>query len=124
MSLESALFDILKGLVPTNANGTRRVYPTVAPAGVATPYITFQQVGGEAPVFLERAVPSKRNARMQINVWSTTQIDANGIALAIEVAMVTATTLQAKPEGAFIATEDDVTKLLGTRQDFTVWADR
>lgn len=124
MSLESALFDLLKPLVPTNANGTRRVYPTVAPAGVQTPYITFQQVGGQAPVFMERAVPSKRNARMQINVWSATQLDANTIALAIEAALVGATTIQAKPETAFVATEDEVTKLLGTRQDFSIWADR
>jgi hypothetical protein len=124
MSLESDLFDLLKPLVPTNPNGTRRVYPTVAPAGVQTPYITFQQVGGEAPVFLERAVPSKRNARMQINVWSATQLDATTIALAIEAALVGATTIQAKPETAFVATEDEVTKLLGTRQDFSIWADR
>jgi hypothetical protein len=124
MSLESALFDLLKPLVPTNANGTRRVYPTVAPAGVLTPYITFQQVGGEAPVFVDNAVPSKRNARMQINVWSTTQVDANAIALAIEAALVVSTALQARPEGAFVATDDETTKLLGTRQDFSIWADR
>lgn len=124
MSLESDLFDLLKGLVPTNANGSRRVYPTVAPDGVVPPYITFQQVGGAAPVFLERAVPSKRNARMQINVWSTTQVGANAIALAIESTLVGATSVQAKPESAFVATEDEVTKLLGTRQDFSIWADR
>ena len=124
MSLESDPFDLLKPLVPTNGNGSRRVYPTVAPAGVLTPYITFQQVGGEAPTFLERAVPSKRNARMQINVWSTAQADANGIALAIEAALVGATTIQAKPETAFVATHEEETNLFGTRQDFTIWADR
>lgn len=124
MSLESALFDALKGLVPTNANGTRRIYPTVAPVGVLTPYITFQQVGGQSPNFMENAVPSKRNARVQVNVWSTTQIDANSIALSVESAMVTAGVIQARPEGAFVATEDPETKLLGTRQDFNVWADR
>jgi hypothetical protein len=61
---------------------------------------------------------------MQINVWSTTQVDANAIALAIEAALVVATTLQARPEGAFVATDDEVTKLFGARQDFSIWADR
>lgn len=120
MSLESDLFNTLKTLV------SNRVYPDVAPPLVTKPYITYQQVGGDAPTFLEAAVPSKRNARMQINAWSLTRAEVNSLALQIEVALEAATTsvFQAKPLGAFVADQEEDTKLFGTRQDFSIWANR
>lgn len=119
MSLESSLFDTLKTLVGN------RFYPDVAPLGAARPYATYQQVGGVAPIFLS-GVPSKRNARMQINFWSLTRAEANSLALQAESALEAATTLsfQAKPLGAFVAEQEEETKLFGTRQDFSIWADR
>ena len=118
MSLESTLFNTLKTLV------SNRVYPDVAPLGVTKPYMTYQQVGGDAPTFLEATVPSKRNARMQVNVWSLTRAEANSLAIQVEAALVAATGIQAKPLGAFVADQEEETKLFGTRQDFSIWADR
>ena len=42
MTTESTLFDTLKSLVSS------RVYPDIAPAGTTVPYITYQQIGGDA----------------------------------------------------------------------------
>jgi len=119
MSLESDLFNTLKALVGN------RFYPDVAPSGVVKPYGTYQQVGGDAPTFLS-GVPSKRNARMQINFWSLTRAEANALAVQAEAALEAATSavFQAKPLGAFVADQEEETKLFGTRQDFSIWADR
>ena len=119
MSLESDLFNTLKALVGS------RFYPDTAPLGAAKPYATYQQVGGDAPTFLA-GVPSKRNARMQINFWSLTRSEANALAVQAEAALEAATssTFQAKPLGAFVADWEEDTKLYGTRQDFSIWADR
>lgn len=116
--VEGDIFNTLKGLV------ANRCYPDVAPSGAVKPYMVYQQVGGEAPTFLERAQPSKKNGRFQVSVWSTTRAEAANIALQAEAAMVAATAFDAKPVGAPIAVYDDETQLRGSLQDFTVWSDR
>lgn len=118
MSVESDLFNTIKGLV------SNRAYPDVAPAGVARPYIVYQQIGGESPLFLERASPSKKNGRFQIAVWADTRASASLVSLQIEAAMVAATVFQAKPLGDRTSVYDEDTQLRGTRQDFSVWSDR
>lgn len=103
-----------------------RVFPDFAPEGTVRPFIVYQQVGGVAPTFLERAVPSKENGRFQITVWAATRIESKTIAKAIELAMVAATAFDAKPLGAPVALVDDsiAPPLRGTAQDYTVWNDR
>lgn len=118
MNVEPLIEDALEALV------ARRVYPDVAPTGVAKPYIVYQEISGEAPVFLEQASPSKKNGRFQIVVWAATRLEASAISLEIESAMVMATAFQAKPIGGRTAAYDEDTRLRGTRQDFTVWSDR
>ena len=94
------------------------------PDVVAKPYVTHSQIGGASVNYVADTVPDKRNARMQINVWATTRTSANDLALQIEAALIQAPTIQARPLGAFSATSDFVTKLKGTRQDFSIWAPR
>lgn len=124
MTVESNLFDVLKALLTPSADGTHRVFPDEAPNGTPTPYIVYQQVGGEAPIFLERAVPSKMNGRIQVNVWDLERTVAKALGIQIEAALVAATTFQAKPLGALISLTDEETRLRGSSQDFTVWSDR
>ncbi len=100
------------------------VYPDLAPANVARPFLVYQQVGGVAPVFLERAVPSKQNGRFQINVWSLTRKEAKAIAINIESAMVNSILFDAKPLSAPLSVYDEDTELRGSTQDFTIWSDR
>jgi hypothetical protein len=118
MSLESDIFDALKGLV------SNRVFPDVAVFGTATPYITYQQVGGSAENFLESVFVGKRNARMQINCWATTRAAANALARSVETTLITSTALRAYVLGAFVSTHEDelVPPLFGTYQDFSIWS--
>ncbi len=115
MSLEADLYTLLKGTF------SNRFYPDVGPAGVAKPYGTYQQVGGEAVGFMEAAKADKKNARIQINVWATTRLAANALARAVEDLMVTTASLQATALGAPTAVYEEATQLYGTRQDFSVW---
>lgn len=118
MTVESDMYDCLKGLVGN------RCYPDVAKSGSALPFIVFQQVGGESPSFLENALPSKKNGRFQITVWSLLRSEAASIGRQAEAAMVAETDYQARPLGDFVAVYDEDTEYRGSRQDFTVWSTR
>lgn len=117
MTTEATIVTLLQGLCS-------RVYPDVAPAGTARPYVTYQQVGGRALTFMERTAPSKKHGRFQISVWADTRIAAAALALQIENAFITASTMQAEPLSAPVSDYEPDTKLYGARQDFTVWSDR
>lgn len=116
MSLESQIFDALKTLV------SNRVYPDIATENAVLPYITYQQVGGRGVNFLDSATPSKKNARIQINVWGETRIQVADLSRLVEDTMRAATSLQTSVLGASVAMYEPVTKLRGTRQDFSVWS--
>lgn len=118
MTVEADIFNALKGLV------ANRCYPDEAPANVARPYIVYQQAGGESPTFLERAQPSKKNARFAINAWADSRAAAAALNLQIEAAMVAATAFDAKPLGAPASNKDEETNFRGSTQDFSVWSDR
>ncbi len=115
MTVESSIFDALKGLV------ANRVYPDIGPELVTKPYITYQQIGGQGVNFVDTTVPSKKNARFQINCWADTRAVAGALGRQIEDTMRAVTALQVTVLGAPVATYDEETKLRGTRQDFSVW---
>ena len=116
MSVESAIFDALRGFV------NDRVYPDVAPKEVfALPRITYQQVGGQGVNFLDPSIPSKKNGRFQINVWAATRLQAAALARDAEDALRMVPTLQATVLGAAVAVYEADTELYGTRQDFSCW---
>lgn len=118
MTVEADLFVALGALV------SGRVYPDVAPGGTARPYVTYQQIGGEAPAFLESAMPSKKNGRFQINVWADTRLAVAALSVQVETALVQSTTLRAQAIGAPAWTYEVDTKLFGANQDFSIWSDR
>lgn len=117
MSLESDLFTVLKTVTP-------QVFPDVAPNGTVPPYITYAQVGGDAPTFLGREVPSKENAVVSVEYWSTTRADSKTKIKAVESALTLATVFQAKPDSAARAVYTDDVDLRGMQQDFNIWATR
>jgi hypothetical protein len=118
MTVETAISDALKVLV------SNRCYPDAAPPGAALPYITFQQVGGEAVTFLESSLPSKKNGRFQINCWAATRLASAALAREAEAAMVAATAFQAQPLVDVITQFNDDLNRYGSIQDFSVWSDR
>jgi len=117
MSLETDLYAVLAAVCP-------RVFPDVAPAGTEEPYVTWQQIGGSAFAFTEGALPNKRNARVQVNVWAATRLECNNIAQQIEAALAASPLFAATPESALVAELDEFTDLRGAMQDFSIWADR
>jgi hypothetical protein len=114
MSVEADLFAVLGPLV------SNRAYPDVAPDGVAKPYITYQQVGGNAVNFLN-GIPDQRNGRFQINVWASTRSAASTLIRQVEDALRLSTTLRATTQGGAASDYEDELKLYGARQDFSVW---
>ncbi len=117
MSLEVDLHNAIKPLCA-------RVFPDVAPANTTTPYVTWQQIGGKAPTYLDGSLPNKRNAFVQVNVWAKTRLEATQLMLQIEEALCASTTLVARPQGALQAAFDDDTESRGAIQDFEIWATR
>lgn len=115
MTIESNLRDALKALVGN------RVFPDVAPLSTARPYITFQQVGGQAAAFMEGGVVGKRNARFQVNCWADDRQAAADLARSVEDTLVTDAVVRAQPLGAMAAQHEQETRNFGTRQDFSVW---
>lgn len=115
MALESTLAALLGTLCA-------HVYPDEPPEPLpGRPYIVYQQVGGSAVNFLERAVVGKRNARMQIKVWADTRLAASALAGQVEDAIKLCADFQGESLGAWVAMHDPDLKLRGTRQDFTIW---
>ncbi len=117
MSLESDLQALLEAICP-------RVFADFAQLKTAKPYVTWQQIGGRAVTFVDNLVPSKENAYVQINVWSTTRSEAKTIAKQIESAMTTTTAFQARPVSAVVSDSDSDLHIYSTRQDFDCWANR
>jgi hypothetical protein len=116
MTLEANIFSALNGLVPST-----RVFPDTAPQGVAKPYITYQQVGGQAVNLLESTTAGKRNARIQVNCWDVNRQSVANLARAVEDAITSSTTLRGYVLGAMTAVFEEDLLLYGTRQDFSIW---
>lgn len=116
MTIEQSIIAALTGLV------AGRVCADVAPLGTARPYIVFQQVGGDGVNFIDQAtIPSKKNARIQIAVWSDTRAEAASLGRAAEDAMRVASGIAVTVIGAPVAAYDEAAKARGTRQDFSLW---
>lgn len=117
MSFEAEFLALLKPL----AGG--RIYADVSPDNPVYPLVIYQQVGGSAGWYVEKALPDKQNSRIQVYVWCKTRHEANSIARQVE-ALICASQFAAEPYGAFTALYEEDLKLYGTRQDFGIWHDR
>ena len=117
MSLESDLNTLLKTKCP-------RVFPDVAPSGTALPYVTWQGLGGESLGFLDNTAGDRRNVLMQVNVWSSTRLQALQIARDIEDAMRSSSAFVASPLGEPLSTYEPDVPVYGTLQRFSIWAAR
>lgn len=112
MSIEKLITDLLSPLA--------EVYPDAVAEDATFPCISYQQIGGRAGWYMEGAMPSHKHARIQINVWAKTRVEASTLAREIEGAICTSA-LIAEPYGAATATHEPLVGLYGTRQDFGIW---
>ena len=117
MSMETDLVVLLKTLCS-------RAFPDVAPAGTATPYITYQAIGGEAMRYGDGAAPDKRNTLMQVNVWAKTRSEALTLIRQVDDAISAASAWQSEPQGEAVSTYEAETQMYGSMQTFDIWATR
>lgn len=101
-----------------------RVHPDFAPTTTARPYVTFQQVGGDTQDYVDDKLPTLENAEIQVNVWADSRLEAKAIMKLIEEALMQATSVAARPIAASVSDFDSDMKVYGSRQDFSIWADR
>jgi len=109
--IETQIVQLLRTLVSGGA------YPDVADGTAVLPYATYQQVGGK-PIRYLSGIADKKIARFQINVWSKTRAEATTLIRQIEDQMILQ--LNATAEGGAISTYDEISKLRGAMQDFSV----
>lgn len=117
MTLRTDLVAVLQTVVP-------RVFPSTAPMNTLRPYATVQRIGGDAVAYIDDTIPSTVNAMVQVEIWSSSRLEADALAAQAEVAITTATVFQGRPVAAAVDTHDEDLGLHGSRQDFTIWADR
>jgi len=115
VSIESTLYAALQSMV------VGRVFPDVAPFATVRPYLTYQQVGGQSVNFIDPTLPSKANARFQVNVWADTRAEAAALSRQVEQALRSASALQTTVLGQPVASYEPEMLLYGTRQDFSFW---
>lgn len=96
-----------------------RTYPDVPPDNPTFPLNIYQQVGGSVINPLEGGDPNKDNARIQIVTWSKTRLEASSVARQVRLAM--SSSLNAILLGAPVSIYDEMTKLYGSRADYSCW---
>lgn len=122
MSLETDLQAALEAICPrVFVDSPRDKVP-------ARPFIVWQQLGGQVLAPLGGEAPDKRNAFISVHVWGERREDINAMALAVEAALLAATLpvqgFLARPQSAFVALMEEDVDLVGTSQDFSIWAAR
>lgn len=118
MTVEADIFNTLKGSV------NNRCFPDFAPLGTARPFITFEQVGGDALYFIDGALPDKKHGRFEIGVYADTRAECASIALAVEAAMAAATSFQSTAIHAPISDYASEVKIYSSTQNFSVFSTR
>ena len=119
MSMESVLQAILRATCPRVWAG---VYNPATP--IVTPYIVWQGIGGESIRYGDNSPLSKRDTLVQVSVWAATRSEALAIIRNAEDLLCAAPEFQCKPEGEPVGTYEEDTKLHGSIQRFSIFADR
>jgi hypothetical protein len=118
MTVESDLFGLIKGLVGN------RCFPDFAPLGTVRPFITFEQVGGEALSFVDGSLPDKKHGRFEIGVYADSRASCAAVALQVEAAMAGATMFQSTAIHAPISDYASEVKIYSSTQNFRVFSTR
>lgn len=117
MTLEESLTALLRTICPRTFRGFART-------NTELPYCTYQRIGGQSVDFLDNTIPSKRNADIQVNVWSSSQAEADALIGQMEAAMRASSAFQARAVAESSDDFDADMERYCARQDFTIWADR
>jgi len=113
MLAEAIVFGALASVLPN------KVFPDVAPASTAAPWITYQAVGGQAFTTLDSETPATRNAPVQVTVWASTRAQAASLMEQAFQALANPA-VKAVPIGAPVSTFEPDTLLYGSTLDFSI----
>ncbi len=88
MTIESALYDKISGTTAiTDLVGTR-IYPELAPAGVARPYLTYQVISTTRSRHFTGVTGSQVDfVRVDVNVWADTSLSRRNVVEAVRDAL-------------------------------------
>jgi len=117
MSLETDLIPLLQAICP-------RTYPDLAPSGAATPYLTYQHIGGESMRYADNTAMDKRFPLIQINAWAKNRLEALTMIRQVEESLCASSAFQTEPQGESVSTHELDTQLYGSIQRFEVFGDR
>lgn len=109
-----------------------RVFTPTAPYGTATPYVTWQHIGGQAVRYVDNTAPDKRNAFIQVNTWADSKKAAFDLLRKIEEELCIVTdgkfvaVPMEEPSDAYIEGNEGQQpgQLCGALQTFRVWGVR
>jgi len=118
MTVETDLFDSLKGLVGN------RCYPDFAPLGTVRPFITYEQAGGDALYFIDGSLADKKHGRFEIGVYADSRASCAAIALQVETTMAAVTAFQSTAIHAPISDYASEVKIYSSTQNFSVFSTR
>jgi len=111
---------IAADLVTTlGATFSNRLYPSVAPAGVAAPYGVYQMVSA-VPQTALTGTPNLTNARFQIDLFGREKIALDALAEAVKTAMGGATLFKSICLNQLDLYEDPA-QFYRISLDFSVW---
>lgn len=114
MSFEEDVTALLNPLV------AGQVFWDFTPDNYDYPFILLYQRGGRGYWYVDKTIPSHKNAKLDIEVWAKTKEAAARIIREVESAFA-GSTMVVTPLGAFGSMSDPVQKLHGSQQDFSVW---
>jgi hypothetical protein len=98
-----------------------RVYPDIAPMGVAAPYVVWSEIGNTPMNNLSGGVPDVNNYRVQVVCFALTALRAREVAEQVRTAMVTSTGFKALEIDYGSADFEEGSKVFGVRMDFSIW---
>ena len=101
-----------------------RVYPSTAPYGTKTPYVTWQHAGGDSLRWQDNTAASKRMPLIQVNVWADSVLQAFTLIQQIEERLCLAAAFTAEVQGEPTPSFDDGSDIEGYIQTFKVLGDR
>lgn len=113
MSLEADFVAVLQACCP-------RVFPGSAPANQPQPYVTWEQLGGDAARYVDNTPMPKRLALLQVDTWAATKAEAMQLAREIEDALCAATSINARPVAGQTGRQEEYVDAYGVTQDFEV----
>lgn len=109
---------ILKQLLGPYFSG--RVFPDTAPdVPGQDPYVIYQRVGGIPTYFTEGALADKANARVQLEVWSTSKQATYAAMVHIMRSVAAATDME--PLGQPIDDYEPALRIYGSRVDISMY---